>query len=91
MSMTKEAIQHLEKTVLLAGVNASLAEVKAQSPLIALPEGVKLSDLEGHMEHRTSYRFNFQTKSIKDFGEYCKEFDSPFSRTPLPSFTLNAT
>lgn len=75
MPMTKEAIQHLEKTALLAGVNASLAEVKAQSPLIALPEGVKLSDLEGHMEHRTSYRFNFSTKSIKDFGEYCKEFD----------------
>lgn len=90
MSMTKEAIQHLEKTVLLAGVNASLAEVKAQSPLIALPEGVKLSDLEGHMEHRTSYRFNFSTKSIKDFGEYCKEFDKEGAKCFVNSDLMRA-
>lgn len=75
MSLTKEAIEHLEQTDLLDHVNAELANIKSASPLIALPKGVALSDLEEHMDHRTSYRFNFSTKSIGDFGEYCKEFD----------------
>lgn len=75
MSMTKEAIQHVEKTTLLANVNQALAQLNPKSPVVALPEGVSLKDIEGHMEHRTAYRFGYSTKSIKDFGEYCKEFD----------------
>jgi uncharacterized protein YfdQ (DUF2303 family) len=73
--MTKDAIQHLEQTALLADVNKALGEIATVAPIVALPDGVQLSDLEKHMEHRTSYRFNFSTKSIHDFGEYCKEFD----------------
>lgn len=75
MSLTKEAIQHLEQTKLLCSVNAELSNINTAAPLIALPEGVKIQDLESHMDHRTSYRFNFSTKSIADFGRYCKEFD----------------
>ena len=75
MTMTKEAIQHLEQTDLLADVNKALSKVATVAPIVALPEGVTLKDLESHMEHRTSYRFNYSTKSINDFGEYCKEFD----------------
>ena len=73
--LTKEAIQHLEQAKILPVVNTELNGINAVAPLIALPEGVKIQDLESHMEHRTSYRFNFQTKSITDFAEYCKEFD----------------
>lgn len=75
MTISKEAIEHLEKTVLLNDVNTELAEVKTKSNLLALPSGISLKDLEEHMPTRDSYRFAFATKSINDFGEYCKEFD----------------
>ena len=75
MSITKEAIEHLEKTVLLNDVNVELTDAKTKSNLLALPSGISLKDLEDYMPTRDSYRFAFATKSIKDFGEYCKEFD----------------
>jgi len=90
MSLTKDAIQHLEKTVLLSNVNEALSLIGAKSPLVALPDNVKLQDLEGSMEYRSSYRFNFQTKSIKDFGEYCKEFDQEGAKCFVNSDYMNA-
>lgn len=75
MSLTKEAIQHLELTELLKQVNSQLDLAGTQAPLIALPDGVKLSDLEQYMPTCTKYRFNYATKSMKDFGRYCLEFD----------------
>ncbi|WVH05577.1 hypothetical protein KKJFFJLC_00034 [Vibrio phage vB_VpaS_PGB] len=75
MSLTKEAIQHLEETELLRCVNNELDSVNTKAPVLAVAGGVSILDLEKYMEHRTSYRFNFSTKSIPDFGEYCKEFD----------------
>lgn len=74
MSMTKEAIEHLEETELLRCVNNELDCIKTKYPVLAVAGSVSLLDLEKYMEHRASYRFNFSTKSIKDFGEYCKEF-----------------
>ncbi len=90
MSLTKEAIQHIEKTQLLERVNTELAGIKTHAPLIALPEGVKLSDLEGHMEYRTSYRFGFSTKSITDFAEYCQEFDKEGAKCFVNSDHMHA-
>lgn len=75
MSITKEAIQHLEKTVLLESVNVELNALNTKSPLLVVPAGFEAKNLEDHMANRTSYRFDFSTKSINDFGEYCKEFD----------------
>jgi uncharacterized protein YfdQ (DUF2303 family) len=88
--MTKEAIQHLEKTVLLENVNLELNALKTKSPLLALPGGVEVKDLEIHMEFRSSYRFMFQTKSINDFGEYCKEFDKDGAKCFVNSDSMNA-
>jgi len=75
MTISKDAIEHLEKTVLLNDVNVELSNIKTKSNLLAVPSGISLKDLESHMPTRDSYRFDFSTKSIKDFGEYCKEFD----------------
>jgi len=75
MSFTKEAIQHLEKSEVLDRLNVELGGIGTKAPVIITPEGFSLSCLEKHMENRTTYRFDFSTKSIKDFGAYCKEFD----------------
>lgn len=75
MSLTKESIQHLEKTALLNDVNEELSKIKTKSNLLVVPNGFDVSNLESNMVNRDSYRFAFATKSINDFGEYCKEFD----------------
>jgi uncharacterized protein YfdQ (DUF2303 family) len=73
--LSKEAIAHLEKTVLLNDVNEELSKINTKSNLLVVPGGFDVSNLESSMPTRDSYRFSFATKSIKDFGEYCKEFD----------------
>lgn len=75
MPLSKEAIVHLEKTEMLSNLNKEFAEVKTRSSLIILPEGFKTENLERFMPNRDLYRFNFSTKSIKDFVKYCKDFD----------------
>tara|TARA_R110000744_G_scaffold56386_7_gene118983 strand:- start:5254 stop:6075 length:822 start_codon:yes stop_codon:yes gene_type:complete len=75
MSLTPEAIKHLEKTVLLNDVNEELSKINTKANLLVVPGGFDVSNLESSMPTRDSYRFAFATKSIKDFGEYCKEFD----------------
>ena len=90
MSLSKEAIQHLEKTVLLENVNVELSQIEAKSNLLVVPDGFKISNLESNMQYRDSYRFNFETKSIKDFGEYCKEFDKDGAKCFVNSDNMQA-
>lgn len=75
MSLSKEAIQHLEKTVLLNDINVELSNIETKANLLVVANGFSVEDLESKMPTRDSYRFAFATKSIKDFGEYCREFD----------------
>jgi uncharacterized protein YfdQ (DUF2303 family) len=88
--LNKDAIIHLEKTVLLKTFSESLAAAKTKSPLLAVPDGMGLKDLEAHMPNRTAYRFAFATKSIKDFGEYCTEFDKEGAKCFVNSDRMNA-
>lgn len=75
MSMTIETIKHLEQTTLLANVNEKLSATKVKRNLLVVPHGFSVDNLESSMEFRDSYRANFKTKSISDFGKYCKIFD----------------
>lgn len=75
MSLNKEAILHLETNKTLTEVNGEISKLHTKKPLLVVPEGFGVKDLEFAMEHRTEYRFGFSTKSIDSFTEYCKEFD----------------
>jgi uncharacterized protein YfdQ (DUF2303 family) len=90
MSLSKEAIVHLEKNAVLNAINLELKAIGTKDPMIALPSDFKLNSLEASMEFRTSYRFQFATKSIKDFGEYCKEFDKEGAKCFVNSDRMNA-
>lgn len=90
MSLTPEAIQHLEKTVLLTNVNEKLSKIKTKASLLVVPDGFNISNLETSMPTRDSYRFAFSTKSINDFGEYCKEFDKKGAKCFIDSDNMNA-
>jgi uncharacterized protein YfdQ (DUF2303 family) len=90
MSLTKDAIQHLEKTVLLNDINTELASIGTQSRLLVVEQGFEVKNLESNMKNRDSYRFAFATKSIKDFGLYCKEFDKEGAKCFVDSDRMNA-
>ena len=90
MSLTPEAIKHLEKTVLLNDVNEELSKITPKSNLLVVPNGFDVSNLESYMANRDSYRFAFATKSINDFGEYCKEFDKEGAKCFVNSDNMNA-
>ena len=75
MTISKEAIEHLEQTELLNQLNVQLNGVGAKSPLVAVPCAISIEDLESKMPNRSSYRMNFKTKSIDDFAVYAEEYD----------------
>lgn len=90
MSLTKEAIQHLEKSPLLDALNAELDKFTTAEPIVALPHDISLQNLEQYMPNRTDYRYNFRTKSIPDFVEYCKEFDDEGAKCFIDSDHMTA-
>lgn len=90
MSLTKDAIQHLEQSTLSSALNAELSEKGTQSNLLVVPEGFKISNIEQFMEYRDSYRASFSTKSISDFSEYCQEFDKDGAKCFVNSDNMNA-
>lgn len=90
MSLTSQAIQHLEKSETLDRVNVELAGAKTKSSLLAVPSGFDLVNLEEYMPNRDNYRFRFATKSIPDFGEYCKEFDQEGGKCFINSDHMSA-
>ncbi len=75
MTISKEAIQHLEKTALLSDVNSELTTVDTVSNLLVVPHDFEVKNLEQYMEFRDSYRMSFKTKSIDDFAVYSEEYD----------------
>ena len=88
--LSKEALQYLEKTALLSDTNKELGKIKAKSNLLMVPQNFDISNLEQYMPNRDSYRFSFSTKSINDFGEYCKEFDKEGGKCLVNSDSMNA-
>lgn len=90
MSLSKEAIQHLEKSEVLNAVSTALNSAGTKSNLLAVPGGFDVQNLEQFMPNRDSYRFNYKTKSIKDFGAYCEEFDQDGAKCFIDSERMKA-
>ena len=69
MSLSKEAIQLITDTALLA----TGKPLDTFSPTIALPEGLKVVDLEKYQIGRSRFRGVLSTNSLVDFSAYVKE------------------
>lgn len=73
MSLSKEAIQHIQDAISIPKIQAELNELAPVDPSIIIPSNMKVESLEGLMEFRSSYRLGFDTVSIKDYIQYCKD------------------
>lgn len=75
MSLSVEAIKELRLPDLVSKVTDQLnCEPELISSVVAVPDNVNLINLEKYNQYKDRYEFNFQTESVPDFGEYCKEF-----------------
>lgn len=90
MNIEKTAIEHLQKSANMLELDQKLQEQNTNSTLMLIPEGFKVKDLEEHMQHRDSYRFSFNTKSIEDFVEYSAEFDKEGAKCFVDSDSMSA-
>lgn len=68
MSLTKEALQHLEANAITAAAKA--IQFTDGSEIIALPVGVTLHNLEPFKAHRDRFRARLVTHSLPDFIKY---------------------
>jgi len=66
MSLTKEAIQLINDTALIATAKA----LDTDMPTVVLPEGAKVINLEAFGAFRSRFRGTFSTNSLLDFGKY---------------------
>lgn len=69
MSLTKEAIQLITDTALIAEGK----ELNTVTPTIVLPEGAKVVNLEQFGAGRSRFRGTFSTNSLADFAKYVSD------------------
>lgn len=68
MSLTKDALQHIQDLALSAA--ASPISVDGGADVVALPESVKLANLEQFKPRRDRFRGTLHTNSLADFIQY---------------------
>ena len=66
MSLTKEAIQLITDTALIATAKV----LETDTPTVVLPEGAKIFNLEQFSAGRSRFRGTFSTSSLVDFSKY---------------------
>ena len=71
MSLTKEAIEHIQGLGNLDQLIAELINIEPDTPVLPVPSNVKLESLEQFMPNAMRYRMNYRTDSIADYLDYC--------------------
>jgi len=70
MSLTKEAIQHLQNT------GTPYREVLTTNvPVLAMPDSIGIHSLEKYQQNRSSFRGFFITSMIRQFSDYFEQTD----------------
>lgn len=71
MSLTKEAIQHIEAQTLIAA--AKPISIVGGNDLVVLPESAKLQNLEQFKPLRDRFRGSLKTHALRDFAKYVEQ------------------
>lgn len=75
MTIHIETLKELQKDSKTTHVVEQLLDQpKLHSSVVALPNGVELKNIEALNQYLDRYCFNFNTTSISDYGNYCKEY-----------------
>ncbi|MCB0257029.1 MAG: DUF2303 family protein [Anaerolineae bacterium] len=75
MSMTKDAIQHIQETA-TGPVFMGHLDGMVQKPAILVPESMRIEDVEKYMDYASRYRMKYRTTLLADYLTYGKEHGS---------------
>lgn len=73
--LEKDLVKMLQQQDKSVALDEILQGHSTNVPVMLIPEGFTVKNLESLMKFRSSYRFDFETKSIDDFVGYAEEFD----------------
>lgn len=79
------ALHEYTKIVQVEAIQKFLQE-QTEGSTIALPEGVKVADLEQYLEYRRRYRGTMSTNLISEFVEYVKGTVDGYNEFPVDNF-----
>ena len=72
MSLSIEAIKHIQESQTAQAVQAVVNSNTVQSQLVAVPSDITLQSLEKYQQHRDRFRGEMNTSSIVEFIDYVK-------------------
>jgi uncharacterized protein YfdQ (DUF2303 family) len=72
MSLTIEAIKHIQQSQTAQAVQDAVNTNTVQSQLVAVPSDITLQSLEKYQQHRDRFRGEMNTSSIVEFIDYVK-------------------
>ena len=75
MSMTKDAVQHIQESGNIPAIIKQVSDQGTQIPVAIVPESMNGLSLEKYMEYAARYRQKYKTTSIEDFIAYNEKFD----------------
>lgn len=70
MSMSKEAIQHVQESANIPSIADQLKTAGTQVPVALVPDSMSVHSLEKYMPHASRVRMFYRTTSIEDFIKY---------------------
>lgn len=68
--MEKSAIEAIQESTAVTGVNDRIAMHAMALPVVAMPDSLKAVDLEKYLRCRARFRGQFSTKTVTSFGDY---------------------
>lgn len=81
MSLTKEAIQHIESQAVIAA--AKPLSIQDGTTVTVLPENIRLQSLEAFQPMRDRFRGTMATHSLQDFIKYTESHDVVDDNAPV--------
>jgi uncharacterized protein YfdQ (DUF2303 family) len=75
MTMSKEAVQHIQESANIPAVIAGVESAKTQVPVAVIPQSMCIHSLEDYMPNASRYRLKYTTNSLADFITYGNEYD----------------
>ncbi|TKI02303.1 YfdQ family protein [Martelella alba] len=88
-AVDSSAISQIRNLVIGQQVNEKLAD-KQFSPVVAVPEGMALKNLESFLSGRTRFRGQMQTNSIEDFARYSVDYAAEGARCFINADAMTA-
>ena len=90
--LDKETVQHVQETANIPSIIEAVKGATMECPHVAIPRDFDLKkvDVEQYMPNVQRFRNRFETKSIPNFIEYCKDFEQEGSLCFVDSDDMSA-